>query len=268
MNDTLFKRIDQGRTADEVVRQIELLILEGVLRSGERLPGERDLSRQFNVSRPILRSALKSLEARGLLKTRHGGGTVVADVIGQVFREPVVEIISRHQKATSDYLEFRREIDGLAADYAARRATLEDRALIGDIIHRMEAAHAKDDFREEAEIDVELHNAIGESAHNMILLHTLRACYRLLTEGVFYNRSVVYALPGARDKLLDQHRAIASAVLAGDAPAARKAAEAHMDFVAEAMRVANQTDDWRRVSRLRMRQRNDETRNEKERAAE
>jgi GntR family transcriptional repressor for pyruvate dehydrogenase complex len=189
-------------------------------------------------------------------------------VIGQVFREPVVEIISRHQKATSDYLEFRREIDGLAADYAARRATLEDRALIGDIIHRMEAAHAKDDFREEAEIDVELHNAIGESAHNMILLHTLRACYRLLTEGVFYNRSVVYALPGARDKLLDQHRAIASAVLAGDAQAARKAAEAHMDFVAEAMRVANQTDDWRRVSRLRMRQRNDETRNDKERAAE
>lgn len=264
MNDTLFKRIDQGRTADEVVRQIELLILEGILRVGERLPGERDLSRQFDVSRPILRSALKSLEARGLLKTRHGGGTVVADVIGQVFKEPIVEIVSRHRKATVDYLEFRREIDALAAEYAARRATPEDRALIVDIVRRMEAAHAKDDFDEEAEIDVELHNAIGESAHNMILLHTLRACYRLLTEGVFYNRAVVYGLPGARDKLLNQHLAIANAVLAGDPQAARQAAEAHMAFVEDAMRVVDQTDNRRRVSRLRMLRRSDNGGAEKE----
>ncbi|TYK94049.1 FadR family transcriptional regulator, partial [Streptococcus pyogenes] len=77
----IFSRIDHSRTADEVVGQIEALILEGVLRPGDRLPGERDLARQFEVSRPILRDALKALEMRGLLTTRHGGGTHVADVI-------------------------------------------------------------------------------------------------------------------------------------------------------------------------------------------
>lgn len=258
MTDSLYNRIDPGRTADEVTRQIELLILEGVLRVGERLPGERELSRHFDVSRPILRDALKALEARGLLKTRHGGGTVVADVIGQVFGQPIVELVSRHRKATADYLEFRREIDGLAAEYAARRATPEDRALIAAIVERMDAAHAKDDFREEAAIDVELHNTIGESAHNMILLHTLRACYRLLAEGVFYNRAVVYTLPGARERLIEQHRALARAVISGDPQAARLAAEEHIRFVEEAMRTAERTDDWRRVSRLRMRQRGED----------
>ena len=60
----IFSRIEHSRTADEVVQQIESLILEGVLRVDDRLPGERELARQFDVSRPILRDALKALEAR------------------------------------------------------------------------------------------------------------------------------------------------------------------------------------------------------------
>ncbi len=253
----IFNRVDHGRTADEVVSQIEILILEGILRVGDKLPGERDLARQLEVSRPILRDALKSLETRGLLDTRHGGGTFVADVIGQVFTKPVMELIAKHRKATMDYLEYRREIEGVAAEYATRRATADDKALLTRIIERMKEAHQKDDFAEEAAIDVEFHNMIGECAHNIILLHTLRSCYRLLSDGVFYNRALIYMLPGARDVLLTQHVAIYDAVMAGDPAAARRAAEGHMVFVEKAMKEAERTGDWERVSRLRLRQRTD-----------
>ncbi|MCB1384060.1 MAG: FCD domain-containing protein [Notoacmeibacter sp.] len=256
MND-IFSRIDHGRTADEVVSQIEILILEGILRVGDKLPGERELAKQLEVSRPILRDALKMLEARELLVTRHGGGTFVADVIGQVFTKPVMELIAKHRKATMDYLEYRREIEGVAAEYATRRATAADKALLTQIIERMRQAHLKDDFAEEAAIDVEFHNTIGECAHNIILLHTLRSCYRLLSDGVFYNRSLIYTMPGARDMLLQQHIAIYDAVMAGDPVAARRAAEAHMTFVEKAMKEAERTGDWERVSRLRLRQRTD-----------
>ena len=92
----IFSRIEHSRTADEVVLQIEALILEGIVRVGDRLPGERELARQFEVSRPILRDALKDLEARGLITTRPGGGTHVADVIGQVFAKPVTELFATH----------------------------------------------------------------------------------------------------------------------------------------------------------------------------
>ena len=78
----LFEKITHNRTADAVTEQIELLILQGILRPGDRLPGERELSGQVDVSRPILREALKALEERGLLVSRHGEGTFVADLMG------------------------------------------------------------------------------------------------------------------------------------------------------------------------------------------
>lgn len=255
----IFSRIEHSRTADEVVQQIESLILEGVLRTGDRLPGERELARQFDVSRPILRDALKALEGRGLLTTRPGGGTHVADVIGQLFTKPVTDLISMHRKAVTDYLEYRREIEGVAAEYAARRATADDLALLDRIMARMDEAGRTGDFDDEAKIDVEFHHAICECAHNIILLHTLRSCYRLLSEGVFQNRLLVFSVPGAREALLAQHRAIHVAVKAGDPAAARQAAMDHITYVERSMAEAERSGDWQRVSRLRLRQRADAT---------
>ncbi len=253
----IFSRIEHFRSADEVIQQIEGLILEGVLRVGDRLPGERELAPRLDVSRPILRDALKTLEARGLITTRHGGGTFVADVTGEVFAKPVVELIATNKKAAADYMEYRREIEGVAAEYAARRATDDDRAMLDQIMARMEAAHGREDFEEEAAIDVEFHSAVGECAHNIILLHTLRSCYRLLSDGVFRSRVLIYHLPGARDRLLEQHQAIHRAVRSGDAAAARRAAMDHIDYVGGAMAEAERTGDWQRVSRLRLKQRLD-----------
>ncbi|MFZ2102686.1 MAG: FCD domain-containing protein [Oricola sp.] len=255
MAQSFFSRIDHVRTADEVCAQIETLVLEGVLRVGDKLPGERELARQFDVSRPVLREAFKDLESRGLLTTRHGGGTFVADVIGDVFSPIMLELIAKHPKATRDYLEYRRDAEGIAAAYAAERATDDDRALLTDIMTRMEAAHGKDSFKDESEIDIEFHQAVCEAAHNILLMHALRSCYRLLQNGVFFSRALVYGLPGARDDLLRQHRAIYDGIMARDAAAAKRAAEAHMEFVDRYSREAERAKSWETVSKMRRAQR-------------
>ncbi|MBP1852942.1 FadR/GntR family transcriptional regulator [Rhizobium halophytocola] len=252
---SLFSGISHGRTADEVVRQIEGMILDGVLRDGDRLPGERDLAESFDVSRPILREALKLLEARGLVRSQHGGGTFVADIVGQVFSEPLTALISRHPRATRDYLDYRRELEGMTAELAALRATEADKALLARIITDMRQAHAESRAEDEMRADVEFHNAIGEAAHNIILLHTLRACYRLLSEGIVLNRQAVFdnGLSGAA--LLAQHEAIFDAIVAGDAAAAKQAAQDHIDFVRRAVDEAEQAGERGRVARLRLLQR-------------
>jgi len=255
MTGGFFTRIDHVRTADEVCAQIETLVLEGVLRVGDKLPGERELARQFDVSRPVLREALKDLESRGMLVTRHGGGTFIADVIGDVFSPIMLELIAKHPKATRDYLEYRRDVEGIAAAYAAERATEHDKALLTDIMTRMETAHGHDSYQEEAEIDIEFHHAVCESAHNILLMHALRSCYRLLQNGAFFSRSLVYGLPGAREALLAQHRAVYDAIMAGDAAAAKRAAEAHMEFVETYSREAERVKSWEAMSQLRHAQR-------------
>ena len=117
---------------------------------------------------------------------------------------------------------------------------------------RMDAAFDNADFDEEARIDIEFHSAIGEIAHNLVLLHTLRACYRLLTEGVFRNRASLYETPGGRQALYAQHRAIADAVIAGDGEAAALAARQHIEYVIAAMHELEAREDRERVSGLRL----------------
>lgn len=251
----LFAQISHSRTADEVARQIELLILEGVLRGGDRLPGERDLAQELDVSRPILREALKELEGRGLLVSQHGGGTFVADIVGQVFSEPLTALISRHARATHDYLDYRRELEGLTAELAATRATETDKALLARIIEDMREAHEAGRSQDGLTADVEFHSAIGEAAHNIILLHTMRACYRLLSEGIFFNRQAVFSYSDSGKALLDQHVAIFDAIMAGDPQRAREAAQNHIDFVIRAVEDSTRAGERDRIAALRLLQR-------------
>jgi GntR family transcriptional repressor for pyruvate dehydrogenase complex len=250
-----FRKIDHGTTADEAVRQIEFLLLDGVLSSGDRLPAERELAEQMAISRPVLREALKELESRGLIESRRGGGTFVADLIGQVFSRPVAELVARHERPARDYLEYRRELESFAAAMAARRATASDKARLATIAERLKSAHDARDFQQEADFDLELHTAIGDAAHNIILMHTLRACYRLLSEGIFFHRRMILDLPGSREAILAQHLAIIDAIVAGDVDAARRASDTHIDYVAASVDEARRAHEREFVSGLRRLQR-------------
>jgi GntR family transcriptional repressor for pyruvate dehydrogenase complex len=247
----MFQPVDHRKTAVAAVEQIEDLILKGVLRSGDRLPAERELAEQMNVSRPVLRDALKLLEERRLVEARRGGGTFVADLIGPVFSEAISELISRHPSAKNDYFEFRRGIEGQAAALAAERAPPSDLARLDDIVARMREAHALGDLATESRLDAEFHHAVGEAAHNVVMMHTLRSCYRLLENGVFYDRGRLYHQPGARGDLLQQHAAIAAAIRAGDPERARCASEEHIDYVRSALAAAENLDRREQLAGLR-----------------
>ena len=247
----MFQPVDHQKTADAAVEQIENLILKGVLRSGDRLPSERDLAEQMKVSRPVLRGALKILEDRNLIEARRGGGTFVCDLIGPIFSEAIIELIARHPSAINDYFEFRRGIEGQAAAQAAMRAAPSDIERLKEIIRQMHRAHEAEDVTEEALLDVDLHHAVGEAAHNVVMLHTLRSCYRLLENGVFYNRGRLYHQPTARNDLLQQHSAIASAICEADPAGARRASEEHIDYVRGMLSEAEQLDQREQLAELR-----------------
>jgi GntR family transcriptional regulator, transcriptional repressor for pyruvate dehydrogenase complex len=246
-----FEKIQAEKLSHSVVRQIELLILRGILRPGERLPAERELSERLGVSRPSLREALADLQERGLLVSRAGAGVYVADVLGSAFSQALVTLFASHEEAVFDYIAFRRDMEGLAADRAARFGSDTDLKVIDTVFNKMEAAHAKRNPEDEAQLDADFHLAIIEASHNVIMLHMMRSMYQLLREGVFYNRQIMFKQRTRRDTLLNQHRAINVALQARQPEEARKAVEAHLDFVERALAEQQKADRHETIARQR-----------------
>jgi GntR family transcriptional repressor for pyruvate dehydrogenase complex len=230
-----FHRVQPEKLSSSVVRQIEQLILRGILRPGERLPPERDLAERLGVSRPSLRDAIAELSERGLLSSRAGSGVFVAEVLGSAFSPALIQLFAGHDEAVLDYIAFRRDMEALTAERAARLGSDTDLKVVDAIFRKMEAAHQKRDPTEESELDAQFHMAIIEASHNVIMLHMMRSMFDLLRQGVFYNRQMLFRNRMTRDHLLDQHRAINAAVQARDPVAARAAVEAHLDYVVQSL---------------------------------
>ena len=237
-----FEPVQQEKLSHGITRQIESLILRGILKPGERLPSERELSERMNVSRPSLREALADLQDRGLLTSKAGAGVYVAEVLGSAFAPALVKLFATHHDAVFDYISFRRDMEGLAAERAARLASDTDLKVIDAIYKKMEAAHRKRNPADEAHLDADFHLSIIEASHNIIMLHMMRSMYELLREGVFYNRTIMFKQRTTRDMLLEQHRKINEALQARDPAGARAAVESHLNFVETALSDQQKSD--------------------------
>ena len=247
-----FQKVHPEKLSTAVSRQIEKLILRGILRPGERLPAERELSERLGVSRPSLREAIADLQDKGLLATRASAGIYVADVLGSAFSDALIKLFATHDEAVFDYLSFRRDMEGLAAERAAKYGSDTDLAVIQAVYDKMEAAHAKRNPADEAQLDADFHLAIIEASHNVIMLHMMRSMYQLLREGVFYNRLIMFRQKTTRDTLLHQHRAINTALQARDAAAARDAVETHLTFVEDSLAKNRKAEAHEAIARQRL----------------
>jgi GntR family transcriptional repressor for pyruvate dehydrogenase complex len=246
-----FQEINSEKLSKSVVRQVEQLILRGILRPGERLPSERELAEKLAVSRPSLREALSELQGSGLLTSRAGAGIFVAEVLGSAFSPALMRLFGTHDEAVYDYLAFRKDLEGLAAERAARVGSNTDLKVINAIYVKMEAAQSKRSSDEEARLDAQFHMSICEAGHNVVMLHMMRSMYELLQTGVFYNRQATFRQRSGRSELLGQHRAINEALQARDPEAARAAVHNHLDFVASVLKTQDRANKNEKVAKLR-----------------
>lgn len=240
MNDSAVR---PERAAETAARHIEKLILEGALRPGEYLLPERELAARLNVSRPTLRNALKLLDDRGLVAVERGRGTRIAALGSAAITDPLIALLATSPEVADDYLEFRDVVESQAAALAAIRANDIDRKTIADCMAAVDAAHESADPDEEAQADADLHLAIYEASHNLVLLQIMRALSDILRSDVIQNRSRMFTIPAIRELLRDQHRAIAQAILDRDAGAAQTAAHEHLAYIRRASHEIREAEE-------------------------
>ena len=150
-------KVQVPRISDAVAASLEKRILEGSLKPGDRLPPERELATELGVSRPSLREAIQKLASKGMLQSRQGGGTYVTDRLESTFSDPWQAMMGSHPNLREDLLEFRRMLEGQAAEWAAERATEADLQRLEQAFAAMSEAFASDDLEKRSTSDIAFH---------------------------------------------------------------------------------------------------------------
>lgn len=217
---------------EAVMRRIEIGLLDGTFAVNARLPSERALAEQYEVSRNTVREAVQRLGARGLVRSQQGAGVFVTDKLRTGLATPWGQLVADHPALRDDILEFRRVLEGATAFFAAQRCTAEDRVRIAALRDELEAARASDNQPAEAGADARLHEAIALASHNTMFLHLHTSVISMLREHITINGAGLRALDDSvSQQLLLQHRVVCDAILAGRSEEARTAMQTHIDYV-------------------------------------
>ena len=238
------------RLADTIAQQLEQRILEGSLKPGDRLPPEREFALELGVSRPSLREAMQKLVSKGLLSTRHGGGTFVTDQLEAHFVDPWQDMLKSQPLLHRDLLEFRQMLETQAATLAAERATDIDIQRLDAAYAALDAAYTQGDLSACVGADVAFHQAIAEASHNLLIGHLTAGLMRVIHGHVSNNLTHLHTRPQRWGQLQTQHRAIWQAVREHQPAQAAAAAAEHIEFVRQHIED-NARDEERRLTALR-----------------
>jgi len=229
----MFTSVRTPRVYEHIVEQIESAIFDGRLRSGDRLPPERELVRQFSASRVAVREALRTLEHRGLIDVRHGssGGHFVREMDAGLLRRDFTTLLRLGRVSAVHLAEARLAIEPEIARLAAERASdVELKALRQSVDQR---AAVTVTGRPARGLDADFHRLVAAAAKNPV--------HAVLTEALMSLEADVVA-PHAALSVEDHahvsaaHSAILEAIAGRRPEDARAAMAAHIVDVGRRLR--------------------------------
>jgi DNA-binding FadR family transcriptional regulator len=204
---------------EQVIDQLRAQILAGSWGIGSRIPTESELAQLTGTSRNTVREAVQSLVHAGLLERRQGSGTYVlaaSELAGAVGRR----VATAHHVHV---LEVRRTLEVGAARLAAMHRTPDDVQRLRALLADRNAAMRRGDVNTQIALDVALHHAIGQAAHNPVLTELYENVVDTLRENVRSNMDV----HGGTDE--NEHLALVDAIEAQDADRAEAEAAGFLD---------------------------------------
>ncbi|MGV1872016.1 FadR/GntR family transcriptional regulator [Agrobacterium rosae] len=201
-------------------------LVGGVFRPGDRLPSESALTREYSVSRTVVREAIAILRADGLVEARKGAG-VFALQIQHEKDEPFKDLTTERISSVIELLELRTVFEVESAGLAASRRSATQIESILDAHKVIGACLAEGKSTRDADFD--LHFKIAEATQNRRFPEFLR----LIRSGIIPRGELQGAEPGSRPKdynlhLQEEHGRIVDTIIEGDADAAREQMRVHL----------------------------------------
>ncbi len=225
----MFEQVKTKRVYQQIVDQIKGLLKTGQLKPGDRLDSERELAENLGVSRASVREALAAMEHLGVLETRQGEGTFIADHYQKPLIEPFLIMTLMDPTTNMELLEVRKILEVQAVELATLRADDKDLEKLEKYILLMEEDLGKNILGEEN--DASFHFCIAEATKNRALIRIMHTISDSLEQSMRSGRYRLFAKEGNGQKLYQQHLDIFDAVSSRDPEAAKNAMLKHLNFV-------------------------------------
>lgn len=220
----MIQPVTRQRLYEKVADQIQGLIASGSLAAGDRLPNERTLAEQFDVSRTVVREALKTLAVRGLIEVRPGQGTFVVDATGDTLSRSFQTMLylDQGEDPYSSLVEVREILEPEIAYRAALRARPENVTAMREAVASMDAhMHDMAGF---IRADDAFHLALAVATQNAFVPRLLSSVVDVLHE----HRSRIFRTAGGAQRGQSHHKRILRAIEDGAPEAAREAMRGHL----------------------------------------
>lgn len=222
----MFATVRQSKTTAIIVDRIRTAILEGRLAPGDRLPPEKQLGEQFQVSKQTLRESMRALEHMGLIRVRKGigGGAFIVAVDRRIAVQSLANYLYFKNLTIADLSECRRILEPYAAARAADRMTDGDMKDLGRVNaatrNHMEAGQWDQVTRDE----ITFHRLIARQTDNPVLVLMLDFVETLLADF----KQILEPDAAFMQAVLEAHESIHGAIAAGDARGASDRMLAHV----------------------------------------
>ena len=235
--------MDQSDTFSTTVVSIQRRLLDGTWTPGRRLPSERQLAEELNVSRSIVREAMKTIEDLGLIEVLPRVGTFHRGTRSDRGRRQATPHKSGNNPGNPllECLEARKILECGVVDLLVERATALDIARLEVV---MEQSHDARDDAEAIEADRAFHIELHRGSRNQFITSGVERYMAFL----WNHLPLVMALPRRRERSWSDHRQILDALKERDAERMRKAIAMHLDRLAQGIHAAERAASEGRAS--------------------
>jgi GntR family transcriptional repressor for pyruvate dehydrogenase complex len=229
-----------NETRKDLIRRLTDLVSQGDVVCGGKLPPERELASLLGTTRPLLREGLIALEALGLLDIRDRQGIFLAEGNPDEIRRVLGQAQVWPMELLSQVMEIRQLLDPGAAALAALRRKERDLGKMDECIAMLEKVHCEQDPHEAplgAYWNTVLHATIFRATGNTLLSRLYESLLEMSEKGISAMRMEVLdsASPDRTEKILEQHRALVSAIRDQDLLRAREASRIHLKFTIDTL---------------------------------
>ena len=176
--------VQKVNAVEQVYKQMQTLLIDGVWKNGEKLPSENELCENFGVSRVTIRQAMQKLKALGLIETRTGSGSFVRTVDLDDSLQALVPIMYIGKTTDKQVFQFREMIDSESVRIAAGSADRADFDKLEMILQEMQKAADENNKELFSEKDLDFHMYIVGITDNPLIIKTNQILRNVLSESM------------------------------------------------------------------------------------